>query len=151
MYISLSYGKSGNFYINNTVVYFAQFCVFRPFFGRPLQVIVRPLLYGTVVLSVCITLVCCNQTVGWIKMPLGTEVGIGPVDIMVDGDPAPPWKGAQQPPTFRPMSILWPNGRSSQQLLSSCIKNTCRFNGQFPLRSSVNTAVRLMCATLFEM
>jgi len=39
-------------------------------------------------------------------MPLGTEVGIGPVDIMVDGDPAPPWKGAQQPPTFRPMSTV---------------------------------------------
>jgi len=22
--------------------------------------------------------VCCGQTVGWIKMPLGTEVGLGP-------------------------------------------------------------------------
>ena len=37
--------------------------------------------------------------------PLGTEVGLGPGDIMLDGDPAPPRKGAQQPPTFRPMSI----------------------------------------------
>ena len=30
------------------------------------------------VLSVClsVTLVYCGQTVGWIKMPLGTEVGL---------------------------------------------------------------------------
>jgi len=33
----------------------------------------------------------------WIKMPLGTEVGLGPGDIVLDGDPAPPKKGAQQP------------------------------------------------------
>jgi len=39
-------------------------------------------------------------------VPLGTEVGLGPGDVMLDGDPAPPWKGAQQPPTFWPMSIV---------------------------------------------
>jgi len=27
---------------------------------------------------------------GWIKMPFGTEVGIGPGHIVLDGDPAPP-------------------------------------------------------------
>ena len=32
--------------------------------------------------------VCCNQTAGWIKMRLGTEVGVGPGDIVLDGDPA---------------------------------------------------------------
>jgi len=32
----------------------------------------------------------CCQTGGWIKMPLGTEVGIGPGHIVLDGDPAPP-------------------------------------------------------------
>jgi len=53
-----------------------------------------------------VTLVYCSRTVGWIKMPLGTEVGLGPGDIVLDGDPAPPWKGAQQLPTFRPMSIV---------------------------------------------
>jgi len=33
-------------------------------------------------LSVClsVTLVCCSQTVGWIRMPFGTEVGPGPDD-----------------------------------------------------------------------
>jgi len=51
--------------------------------------------------------VCCGQTAGWITIPLGTEVGLGQGDIVLDGDPAPlPWKGAEQPPTFRPMSIV---------------------------------------------
>ena len=27
---------------------------------------------------------------GWIKMPLGTELGLGPDNIVLDGDPAPP-------------------------------------------------------------
>jgi len=26
---------------------------------------------------------------GWIKMPLGTEVGLGPVDIVLNGDSSP--------------------------------------------------------------
>jgi len=29
------------------------------------------------------------QTAGWIKMPLGTEVGLSP-GVVLDGDPAPP-------------------------------------------------------------
>jgi len=46
----------------------------------------------------------CDQMAGWIKMPLGMEVGVGPGDIVLDGDPVPlPKKGAQQPPNFRPM------------------------------------------------
>jgi len=47
----------------------------------------------------------CGQTVGWIKMPLGTEVDLRPDDIVFDG-PSSPTKGAQQPPSFRPMSIV---------------------------------------------
>ena len=40
-------------------------------------------------------------------MPLSMEVGLGPGHIVLDGNPAPPLtKGAQQRPTFRPMSIL---------------------------------------------
>ena len=43
------------------------------------------------VLSVLsVTLVYCGQTVGWIKMKLGTEVGLGPCHIVSDGNPAPP-------------------------------------------------------------
>jgi len=54
--------------------------------------------------------ICCDQMPGWIKMPLGTEVGLSPSDIALDGDPAPlPQKGAE-PPVFGPC-LLWPNGR----------------------------------------
>jgi len=58
---------------------------------------IRPMLYGTVVCLVClsVTLVHCGQTVGWIKIPLGMEVGLGPGQIVLDGDPA--LQGAQQP------------------------------------------------------
>jgi len=64
--------------------------------------------------------VCCCQTAGWIKMPLGTKVGHGPGHIVLGGDPAPPPKWAQ-PPIFGPC-LLWPNGRPSQLLLSTCYK-----------------------------
>ena len=36
--------------------------------------------------------VYCGQTAAWIKMPLGTEVGLGLRDIVLDGDPATPRK-----------------------------------------------------------
>ena len=45
-----------------------------------------------------VTLVYCGQMVGWIKMKLGTEVGLGPSHIVLDGDPAPcPQKGSGAP------------------------------------------------------
>jgi len=52
--------------------------------------------------------VYCGQMAGWIKMPLGIVVSIARVDIVLDGDPAPPRKGAwgTAAPTFRPMSIV---------------------------------------------
>ena len=31
-----------------------------------------------------------GQMAGWIKMPLGMEVGLGPGDSVLDGDPALP-------------------------------------------------------------
>jgi len=48
--------------------------------------------------------VCCGQTAGWVKMSLGTKVGLDPGHIVLDGDPAPP-KG-HSTPNFRPMSIV---------------------------------------------
>ena len=48
---------------------------------------------------------------GWIKMPLDTEVGLGPGHISLDGDPPPP-KGAQ-PPIFGPC-LLIPSGWMDQ-------------------------------------
>jgi len=46
--------------------------------------------------------VYCGQTAAWIKTPLGTEVGLGLRDILLDGDPAPlPLKGhSPEPPIF---------------------------------------------------
>ena len=35
---------------------------------------------------------CCGQMAGWIKMPLGREVGLSQSDIVLDGDPATPLK-----------------------------------------------------------
>jgi len=81
-----------------------------------------------------------GQTAGWIKMPLGTEIGLGPGDIVLDWDPAPlPAKKGHSSPHFLAQVrlypsafvicalknylltyLVWPNGRPSQQLLSSC-------------------------------
>jgi len=51
-------------------------------------------------------------------MPLGREVVLGPGDIVLDGDPAIPKSGTAHP-IFGPC-LLWPNGRPSQLLLSTC-------------------------------
>jgi len=37
--------------------------------------------------------VYCGQTAGWIKMPLGTEVNLGPGNIVLDEVAAPPKRG----------------------------------------------------------
>ena len=50
---------------------------------------------------------------GWVKMPLGVEVGLGPGDFLLDWDPAPPRKNGAQPPIFGPC-LLWPNGWMDQ-------------------------------------
>jgi len=100
-------------------------------------------------LSVClVTFVYCGQTIGWIRMPFGTEVGLDPGDIVLDGDPAPREMGHSSPHFcgLRTQAacvrincgpcLLWPNGwmdqnatwyggmprhgRPSQQLLGSC-------------------------------
>ena len=45
--------------------------------------------------------VYCGQTAGWIKMPLGTKVGISPGDSVLDGHPVHlPTKGVEPPPQF---------------------------------------------------
>jgi len=46
------------------------------------------------------THVCCGQMAAWIKMSLGMELGLGPGNPVLDGDPAPPKKKC----------LLWPNG-----------------------------------------
>ena len=59
------------------------------------------------------TLVYCGQTVGWIKMKLGMQVGLGPGHIVLDGDPAAPppkWGGAPKISA----RLLRPNGWMDQ-------------------------------------
>jgi len=52
----------------------------------------------------------CGQTAGWIKIALGTEVGLGPGYIVLDWDPAALAKrGRSRLPIFGPF-LLWPNG-----------------------------------------
>jgi len=134
--------------------------------------------------------VYCGQTAGCIRMPLGKEVGLGPGDIVLDGDPAPhSRKGEQQPallfgrclllpnrfmhqdtswyrgrprprrhcvrwgpsfptergtaaPTFG-ACLLWSNGRSSQQLLSSCA--ACDYVGIVYSGAILGPAVAYIC------
>jgi len=42
----------------------------------------------------------CGQTAAWIKMPLGTEVGLGLRCIVLDEDPAPLPQRDTDPPIF---------------------------------------------------
>jgi len=49
----------------------------------------------------------CGQTTGWIKMPLGMELSLGPCHIVLDGDPAPPPQKRRHTPTFGPCLIVY--------------------------------------------
>jgi len=66
--------------------------------------------------------VYCGQTAEWIKMPLGTKIGLGPDDIVLDGGSTPP-NGVR--PTIFGRCLWWPNGRPSHLLLSSCSNMIC--------------------------
>jgi len=58
--------------------------------------------------------ICCGQMAGWIKTPLGREVGLGLCDIkLFDGNPAPLPKKGESPTIFGPC-LLWPNGWMDQ-------------------------------------
>ena len=86
------------------------------------------LCYQTVVcLSVCLSVcmsVCLSaclsvcdvgvlwRTVGWIKMKLGTQVGLDPGHIVLDGNPAPLHQKGHSPPILKPISAAakWLDG-----------------------------------------
>ena len=81
-------------------------------FWRPVTIckMVRPMLsHRSHVCSVCpvlsVTLVYCGQTVGWITMKLGMEVGLGPCNIVLDEDAAP-FQTGHSLPQFWPLSIV---------------------------------------------
>jgi len=60
-----------------------------------------------------------GQTVGWVKMQLDTEVG--PDDIVLDGDPGPPRKGAQR----RHLSAHVYCGQTVTHLSNSAEQSSC--------------------------
>ena len=62
--------------------------------------------------------VYCGQTAEWIRIPRGTQIGLGPGDIVLDGDPAPHGKGNSSPPPL--FVLLYVPLRPSYQSLSSC-------------------------------
>jgi len=66
---------------------------------------------------------CRGQTVGWIKMKLGTQVGLGPGHILLDRDPAPLPQRATAP-NFRPICCgqmaRWYGGRPRPRRL--CVR-----------------------------
>ena len=66
--------------------------------------------------------VCRGQTAGWIKIPLGTKVGLGPGHIVLQGNSASPIRCTD--PQFS-ARLLWSNGRPSRLLLSTCSTVFC--------------------------
>jgi len=57
--------------------------------------------------------ICYGKMAGWIKMPLGREVGLSPSDIVLYGDPAPLPQRGRSLPIFG-LCLLWPNGWMDQ-------------------------------------
>jgi len=129
---------------------------------------VRAVCYRTVVcpllfVSLSVTLVYCGQTVGWIKMPLGSEVELGPGHIVLDGDPTPPHTKGNSSLQFSAMSIVvkWSPISATAELLLTNIslylgngEVTCRIS-QFPMtftdlqgRSSVASISTAICPTV---
>jgi len=52
----------------------------------------------------------CGQMAGWIKMPHGMEVGLGPGDCVRWGPSSPPQKGGRTLALIFGPFLLWPNG-----------------------------------------
>jgi len=58
-------------------------------------------------------------------MPLGIEVDLSPGDFVLDGDPAPPQKGAETP-IFGPR-LLWPNSCVDQDAMALILRYFTEF------------------------
>jgi len=89
-----------------------------------------------------------GQTDGWIKMPLGTEVGLGPGQNVLDGNPndldgnpTPPQKGHSTPTNFRSMSTVAISATAELLLHSSRQRVAILYNGRplSPLKLPLHT------------
>jgi len=80
--------------------------------------------------------VCCGKTAGWINMPLGTEVGLGPGHIVLDEIQLPPHRGTA--PNFWPIFIaakqspIWATAENFRIRFTTDISHTfCRSATKF--------------------
>jgi len=73
---------------------------------------VCPVLSDRCLSCLSVTLVHCGQTVAWIKMKLGMQVGLGLGYIVLDVDPAPPPPKRGGAPNCRQISVVakWLDG-----------------------------------------
>ena len=62
-----------------------------------------------------------------IKMPLGTEIGLGSGDFVLDGDPASLHQKGSTAPNFRPMSIVAERSpiSATAELVLNCARVNC--------------------------
>ena len=65
----------------------------------------------------------CGHTARWMKTPLGTEVDLGPVHIVLDGVAAVRERGTAA--LLFSAHVYCGHGRPSQLLLSSCLPYRC--------------------------
>ena len=102
------------------------------------------LCYGNAVLSVLfVTLAYCGQQVAWIRMPLRARVGLGPDDIVWDGDPAPRTEKGTAVPHFsahvycgETVAHLKPSPISSTSELLYFIVCSCMYYSRTSVRYS---------------
>jgi len=123
--------------------------IWRTVFGRPFEKRLA-LCYRTVVCPVCnVGVLWPNGWTDQVKLSMQVLVGVGPGHIVLDGDPAPLTTGAQLP-VFDPC-LLWPNGRPSQLLLSTCtnVRPKTVFT-QIPVQCVFCIHLQLQCSTQFK-
>ena len=77
-------------------------------FGATVCKTLRRMLSDHCLSCLSVMFVYFGQTATWIKIKLGTQLGLGPSHIVLDGDPAPPPQKGAEPPIFGPF-LLWPN------------------------------------------
>jgi len=89
-----------------TICFLCPFCCKHSFWVTVCKT-VCPVLSDRCLSVLSVTLVYCGQTVGWIKMKLGMEVGLNPCHIVLDGTQPP--KGQGHSPSIFGSCLLWTN------------------------------------------
>jgi len=71
--------------------------------------------------------VYCGEMAGWIRMPLGKEVGLGPGDVVLVGEPAPLGKGHSRPHISTHFALARsPISAAAEHLYRRLLSNTIR-------------------------